>query len=176
MRWDNRNLGGIQVLAHDVRFERRPRNRMTAGTVALRAKVPIETLADWLADADIEFVSANAGRGEISVRYRWRRLSLSATVTPDTTSSDALFKVRALALRGRNVPLPKCFSLALTVDLPVGETVRLRGARLLDDETLSIEAELPLANYPLSVHATLDQLGGSPQDRSPITLDATTGD
>jgi hypothetical protein len=56
------------------------------------------------------------------------------------------------------VPLPKRFNLALTLALPVGDTVRLRGATFLDDQTLSIEAELRDVEYPVSALDIIDWL------------------
>jgi hypothetical protein len=93
VRSGERDIGDIKLLARDVRFDQRPHNRMTAGPVEVRAKVSIDALAHWLAEAGIEFVAADASRGEITVRYRWRRLKFSATVVPDTTSTEALFTV-----------------------------------------------------------------------------------
>ena len=168
--WAGRRADSMEIAIEDVRVAQRPRPRITGGPVTVQVTIPLTTLTDWLAESDIHVdMTADASDDGLTVRYRFWRLPFVAEAVPRATARTGVLTVRKLKLYGRRVPLPKKFDLSLSVALPLDESVRIREARLLDSNTLAVEAQVISMDYPISLQQIIDSLrsGG---DRSVLNL------
>lgn len=158
VEWEGRALGHVEVAAADVRFQGLPAPEVRAGPVTVEAVLPMATLAAWVATAGIDIVGGGDEPDELVVDYRWWRLEFRAVVVPAVTARTVLFTIRELRLRDRVLPLPKRFDLSLSVDVELPTGTRLRDAKLIDAETIAVEAQVLRVAYPVAADQLLEQL------------------
>ncbi len=151
--WRGRAVDRMDIDARDVTIG----THLSGGPAKVRAHVPLSTAKGWLADSDVEVIGPAASGTELTVRYQWRRVTMTADVELRATSSAFVFVLRSAAIRGRNVPTPRRFDIALSVDVSLPKHVRLRNASI-DGETVVVELDVAEIRHPLKAEQLIGTL------------------
>jgi hypothetical protein len=151
--WQGHPVDRVDIDARDITIG----THLGGGPAQVRATVPLATATRWLAKSDVDVMGPAASGTELTVRYTWRRVTVTADVAVRATGGALVFVLRRASVRGRTMKLPRRFDIAINVDVPLPKHIRLRDAAIAD-ESVIIELEVSELSHPVRAEQVINTL------------------